>query len=96
MRECPRSIDKPFLYLGLELEEIGAVFLVFFFFLNLTYFFIAFVISIFTWILIFRVRKGKPEGALLHFLYKRGIRFKGLLPPPVRGPIKYSCFSKKI
>lgn len=94
MRECPKSIDKPFLYLGLELEEIGAVFLVFFFFLNITYFFVAFIFAILSWIIIFRVRKGKPEGALLHFLYKRGIPFQGLLPPPTRGAVKYSCFLK--
>ena len=95
MRECPKSIDKPFLYLGLELEEIGVVFIVFFFLLNVTYIFVAFFLTIFTWILFYKIRKGKPEGALLHFMYKSGIPLQGLLPPPIHGPIKYSCFTKK-
>lgn len=91
MKYCPRTIDKPLLILGLELEDI---LLLMFFFGGLAIFFNAFVLLFIlpAGVLLVILKRGKPQGYVLHILYSVGVNFKGLLPSGDK--IKYSPFYK--
>ena len=92
MRKCPKSIDKPFLILGLEIEELCVLILCFYCLAVLTYLYIALMGVCFAWLFILSVKKGKPQGALIHFLYKRGLPLEGLVGPVSNGQ-RFSLFS---
>ena len=92
MKICPRTIDKPLLIIGLELEDIamlifssGVPALIFNPTLPLIIFFCA-------WPSLVILKRGKPEGYVLHILYSLGMNLKGLLPSGDR--IRYSPFSR--
>ncbi len=91
MRICPRTIDKPLLILGLEIEDIavllfacGVSALIFNPLLPVIIFFCA-------WPTLVIIKRGKPEGYVLHILYSLGVNLKGLLPSGEK--IRYSPFS---
>jgi hypothetical protein len=92
MKICPRTIDKPLLIIGLELEDIamlifscGVPALIFNPTLPLIIFFCA-------WPSLVILKRGKPEGYVLHILYSLGMNLKGLLPSG--DSIRYSPFSR--
>jgi len=84
MRKCSQTIDKPLLFFGLEMEEMCILIMVCYFIIAVSYLLLAFFILGFSWVLILKIKKGKPQGALLHYLYKLGIPLSGFLPPVKR------------
>lgn len=92
MRPCPKTIDKPLLILGLEGEDIAVLMLVFGIPAILVSPGIPLGLIFIAWPLLVYFKRGKPEGYILHVLYRRGLPLKGLLPPGedvVYSP--YSC-----
>ena len=81
MRACPKTIDKPLLLLGLEGEDVAV--------LMLCCGIPAILISpgvplglvLIAWPALAWFKRGKPEGYVLHALYRAGLPLNGLLPP---------------
>ena len=91
MKKCPRTIDKPLLLFGLEPEDVGMLALtaggtILFFdtFYSGCVFFGG-------WLVLRLIKKGKPEGYIVHLFYKHGVRMKGLIDPPQKVS-RYSVF----
>jgi len=80
-RKCPRTLDKPLLLFGLEVEDIGLLSLVGGVGSILFGPIIPGTLSIAGWIVLMKFKKGKPAGYLLHWLYSKGMDMPGLLPP---------------
>ncbi len=83
MKQCFRSLGKPIVILGLEIEELATI-LVFIGALSVI-FNIIFALScgIIAGIILKKSKKGRPPGFLKHFLYYHmGISSKGILPSP--------------
>ncbi|MBI2891808.1 MAG: hypothetical protein HYY13_13625 [Nitrospirae bacterium] len=85
-----QNIDKPITVLGLEPEEwavlpaaMGIVNLV------LGSAVLAVIGGLAAVIAIKRLKRGKPPGYLVHFLYRKGLPVKGW-PKPQRGRWRYS------
>jgi len=81
MKNCPRNIDRPFQFLGLDVEEV--VFLLIW--LGIVQVFTDILIGLGTTIAlavaIKKIKAGKPRGYLMHFLYKKlNLKIKGLPP----------------
>jgi type IV conjugative transfer system protein TraL len=93
MRKCSKSIDKPFLFLGLEIEEIGVLILVFYLIMAFSYLFAAGLASGIAWVVMLKIKKNKPQGSLLHYFYKLGMPLDGLINNAKKGK-KFSLFSK--
>ena len=80
-RKCPRTLDKPILLFGLELEDLAAL-LVFGGGGSLILGpIIPGIGTIVGWIALLKFKRDKPAGYLLHWLYSRGLELPGLLPP---------------
>jgi hypothetical protein len=81
MRPCPKTIDKPLFILGLEGEDIAV--LMFFFGIPAIMISPAIPLGLIfiAWPALVAFKRGKPEGYVLHVLYKLGLPLKGLLPP---------------
>ena len=79
---CPRTLDKPMLFFGLELEEVAVLTTVAGMGSLVFVPFIPGVISIIAGVAMIRFKAGKPPGYLLHWFYAQGISFPGLIPPP--------------
>ena len=94
MKKCPRTLDKPLLFFGLEPEDVGVLALasgaVMLFFDT----FYAGIIFFGGWIFLKVLKKGKPRGYIVHLLYSRGLKIKGLIDPPVKVS-RYSIFRKE-
>ncbi len=91
MRPCPRTIDRPLHILGLEGEDIAVLLLcgvpAILFSPTVP------VLGLFVgWPLVAALKKGRPEGVVIHLLYKWGVPFKGLLPPGEE--IRYAVYGK--
>ena len=80
-RKCPRTLDKPLLLFGLEVEDIGLLSLVGGLGSILFGPIIPGLCAIAGWIFLMQFKKGKPSGYLLHWLYSKGVGIPGLLPP---------------
>ena len=95
MKKCPRTIDKPLLFFGLEPEDVGILALtsggIMLFFGT----FYAGVIFFGGWIFLRILKKGKPQGYITHLLYSHGLKIKGLIDPPVKVS-RYSIFRKGV
>jgi hypothetical protein len=89
MRYCPRTIDKPLLILGLEGEDVAVLMLCFGIPAILVSPVVPVICFFIGWPLLAAFKKGKPEGYMVHCLYRWGVPFAGLLPPGIR---KYSVF----
>ncbi len=92
MRNCPRTIDRPLLILGLEGEDVAVLMLLFGIpavILTPTVPLILFFIS---WPLLAALKRGRPEGFMVHLLYRSGIPFDGLLPP---GEGRYAVYGRE-
>ena len=94
MRKCPKTIDTPFLFVGLEIEEMCILILVFYYVSAISYLLAGLMLSAFAWAAILKIKKGKPRGALIHFLYKLGMPLEGFIPS-VKKKRKLSVYSKK-
>ena len=94
MRACSKTIDKPLLILGLEGEDVAVLMFVF----GIPAIMISPVIPLMlifvAWPLLVAFKRGKPQGYVLHALYRRGMPFKGLLPPG--NDVRYSAYSKEM
>ena len=81
MRKCPKTLDKPILLFGLEIEDLGILM-----FLGgggglLFGPAIPGVASIVGWVALVQFKRDKPSGYVLHRLYAQGLQLPGLLPP---------------
>ena len=86
-RKCPRTLDKPILLFGLEVEDIGLLFLITGIGSLLIGPMISGVIGMLGGIVLLRLKRDKPSGYVLHWLYARGFQLPGLIPSPSK--IKY-------
>ena len=95
MRHCPKTIDKPLLILGLEGEDIAV--LMFFFGIPAIMISpaIPLVLIFVAWPALVAFKRGKPEGYVLHALYRMGMTLSGLLPPGSEGK-RYSPYSQEM
>ena len=95
MRHCSRTIDKPLLILGLEVEDIAALMLVF----GIPAILISPAIPLFlilvAWPGLVMFKRGKPEGYVLHALYRAGIPLPGLLLPGPAEGVRYTPFPRE-
>ncbi|MBF0594613.1 MAG: hypothetical protein HQL22_06570 [Candidatus Omnitrophica bacterium] len=80
MRDCPRTIDKPLLILGLEGEDIAVLMLLFGIPAVLIQPAIPLMLLFAAWPGLAFLKRGKPEGYMIHLLYRLGVPFDGLLP----------------
>jgi hypothetical protein len=81
LRACPKTIDKPLLILGLEGEDIAVLMLFFGIPAILISPAIPLGLILVAWPGLVCFKRGKPEGYVLHALYRIGLPLKGLLPP---------------
>ncbi len=76
---CPRTLDKPVLLFGLELEEVALIAVVIGIgSLTVGPLFPGIMGSI-AWVVLIQFKKDKPEGYLLHRLYSLGLSLPGLI-----------------
>ena len=80
MRPCFRTIDKPQIIFGLEMEDISLIALGVGVGCLLFQPLIPGVLGISAWIGLAQFKKGKPLGFVVHCLYAQGVTFPGLLP----------------
>jgi hypothetical protein len=81
MRPCPRTIDRPLLILGLEGEDIALLMLAFGIPAILISPAAPLMLLFAAWPALVFFKRGKPEGYVLHALYRAGVPLSGLLPP---------------
>ena len=90
---CPRTLDKPILLMGLEMEDLGLLCLI----IGLLSLFMGPLLpgagGLVGWFALARFKRGKPAGYLLHRLYALGFDLPGLLPPLSKAG-KYAVFSR--
>jgi len=94
MRKCLRTIDKPLLLFGLEPEDVGVLVLacgLAMLFLDTFY---AGLVFFGGWVLLRMIKRGRPQGYIIHLFYKHGVRIKGLIDPPKRVK-RYSVFGEE-
>jgi len=84
MRRLPRTIDKPTELLGFRMDEIGVFVSVLLIFLLLDWFFMGLMVSGTTLGLLRATRRGRPEGYILHLVYRMGIPIGKLLLPNLK------------
>ena len=80
--KCPRTLDKPILLLGLEMEDLGVLILLGGGGGVLFGPVIPGIMTIVGWAMIWRFKRDKPSGYLLHWLYMHGSQLPGLIPSP--------------
>ena len=80
-RKCSRTLDKPILLFGLELEDIALLALIVGAGGLLVGPAIPGVIAIIGWISLVVFKRGKPPGYILHWLYNQGFDLPGLMAP---------------
>jgi len=93
MKRCLSSLDKPTLIFGLEAEDIAVLSLaagLTTLFFDLT---VPAIIFFGGWVLLRFLKKDKPPGYILHFLYNHGLSLQGLIPPP-RRVSRYCVYDK--
>ena len=81
-RKCPRTLDKPILLFGLELEDVALLSLVVGIGSLLFGPMVPGAAAITGWIVLLRFKRDKPSGYVLHWLYAQGFQLPGLIPPP--------------
>ena len=74
MRACPKTIDKPLLILGLEGEDIAVLMFCFGIPAILISPAIPLGLILAAWPALVWFKRGKPEGYVLHALYRIGLR----------------------
>jgi len=91
MKKCQRTIDKPLLVFGLEPEDVGILALACGAMILFFDTFYAGIVFFGGWLLLRLLKQGKPQGYIVHLLYKHGIKVKGLIAPPKIAK-RYSIF----
>ncbi len=86
-RKCPRTLDKPILLFGLEMEDVAVLSLAAGIGSLLIGPMVPGVGAAAGWIILLRFKRDKPAGYVLHRLYSRGYPLRGLVPPPSQ--VKY-------
>jgi type IV conjugative transfer system protein TraL len=84
MRRLPRTIDKPTELLGFRMDEIGVFVSVLLVFLLVDWFFSGLVVSGMVLGFLRATRRGRPEGHILHLVYRMGLPIGKLLPPGLK------------
>jgi hypothetical protein len=84
MRKCPRTLDKPILFFGLEMEDVALLFLGVGIGGLIVGPLVPGIAGAAGWIILLKFKKDKPDGYLLHWLYGQGVGLKGLIPPPTK------------
>jgi type IV conjugative transfer system protein TraL len=84
MRRLPRTIDKPTELLGFRMDEIGVFVSVLLIFLLVDWFFSGLVVSGIVLGFLRGTRRGRPEGHILHLVYRMGMPLGKLLPPRLK------------
>jgi hypothetical protein len=92
-RKCPRTLDKPILLFGLEIEDVGLLAAVGGIGSVLFGPAIPGILSIVGWFILIQFKKDKPTGYLIHWLYNAGIDFPGLIPP-IRKVQQYGIYAR--
>ncbi|MBF0387725.1 MAG: hypothetical protein HQL20_07705 [Candidatus Omnitrophica bacterium] len=92
MKNCPRTIDRPLLILGLEGEDVAVLMLLFGIPAVLISPTVPLILLFIGWPLLAAVKKGRPEGFMVHLFYRWGVPFEGLLPP---GDGRYAAYGQK-
>ncbi|MBI4309629.1 MAG: hypothetical protein HY591_04790 [Candidatus Omnitrophica bacterium] len=80
-RKCPRTLDKPILLFGLELEDVALVSLVVGVGSLLIGPMLPGTMAIAGWMVLLRFKRDKPPGYVLHWLYAQGFQLPGLIRP---------------
>ena len=91
-RPCPRTLDRPILIFGLEPEDLVAVGLIGGGLLFVVDPLIAVGAGFGLWLLLLKIKAGRPPGYLFYLAYRSGLllalprslRPPHLLPPPAR------------
>lgn len=91
MRRCSRTLDKPLLILGLEGEDVAVLMVLFGVPAVLLSPGLPLMLFFAAWPTLAVFKRGKPEGFVLHFLYKLGVPLQGLLPPGEM--VRYGVFT---
>ena len=91
MKKCCRTIDKPLLLFGLEPEDVGILALVSGGVMLFSDTFYSGCIFFGGWIFLRLLKRGNPQGYIMHLLYRYGVRIKGLIDPPLKVS-RYSIF----
>ena len=81
-RICPRTLDKPILLFGLEVEDLAIVLIIGGGGGVLFGPVLPGLASIAAWIFLVRFKRDKPAGYILHYLYAKGSDLPGLIPSP--------------
>ena len=89
--KCPRTLDKPILLFGLEMEDICYLGLIGGLGSILFGPIVPGTCSIAGWIILMQFKKDKPSGYLMHWLYSQGIDLPGLIPP-IKKAKRYSIY----
>ena len=84
MRRLPRTIDKPTELLGFRMDEIGVFISVLLVFLLVDWFFVGLLFGGLVLGCLRGTRRGRPEGHILHLVYRMGIPLGKLLPPSLK------------
>jgi type IV conjugative transfer system protein TraL len=84
MRRLPHTIDKPTELLGFRMDEIGVFVSVLLVFLLVDWFFSGLVVSGMVLGFLRATRRGRPEGHILHLVYRMGLPIGKLLPPGLK------------
>jgi type IV conjugative transfer system protein TraL len=84
MRRLPRTIDKPTELLGFRMDEIGVFVSVLLVFLLVDWFFLGLMVSGMVLGFLRATRRGRPEGHILHLVYRMGMPLGKLLPPRLK------------
>ncbi len=80
-RKCPRTLDKPVLLFGLEIEDIGLLALTAGAGGLLIGPAIPGVMSALGWVALVIIKRDKPPGYIVHWLYSKGFDLPGLIAP---------------
>lgn len=80
-RPCSRTLDKPILLFGLELEDIAVWSLAVGLGSLLIGPMIPGILGFVGWFGLLYFKKDKPQGHMLHFLYSKGFQLPGLIYP---------------
>lgn len=80
MHTCYRSIDKPQIMYGLEMEDICIIVLLVGLGCLIVAPYVPGILGICSWIVLVKFKQGKPPGYLMHWLYAKGLDWPGLIP----------------
>jgi hypothetical protein len=93
-RICPKTLDRPLLLFGLELEDLALLLVGAGGGCILMGPVVPGLCAIIGWIALHRFKRNKPPGFLFHWLYGKGLVMPGLIPPLTKAQI-YGPYGRK-